>query len=393
MIVKKVVIDKADRLYQLAPELQSFIPFKKTTTKAQKTKLLDLASFNWPVSYPDNMSLTPDDLRPAKQESLRELRADLADWYQSRYGVRLNAKREVHLGFSTSQIQADVSSAFVDPGDIVFVPDLGIPLYRRATTVSGGQPVTYGISAKNKWKPEFERVNSRIGRVAQLLFLNSPHNPTGACLSHEDMANIVWIGSRENIAIVNDAAYSGMAEKPPVSLLSEKGGKKVGIEVGSFSYAFGIPRLPLGFAVGNREMISGLEQVHRLHAAAFPSYQIEWALKAVREYPNQAVRQLRSELADSMAEASRLTGILDLEKVGYETIPFLWVKLKRRRQSTTVVNQLYRRLRIQVLPGIAFGDSGEGYVRFSLTATGAQYGIASDRARERQRVLRLSRKQ
>ena len=154
--------------------------------------------------------------------------------------------------------------AFIDHGDITFVPGLGLPTYRRVVAACGGEPVAYSVMSKDNWKPNFERVGTRLGRVARVMFVNTPHNPTGAELDEKEMADLVWLASKENIMIINDAAYQNISERKSTSLLSITGGRKVGVEVGSFAYHFGLPSMPLSFVVGNPEIISGLKLSSRL---------------------------------------------------------------------------------------------------------------------------------
>ncbi|MBU8933833.1 MAG: aminotransferase class I/II-fold pyridoxal phosphate-dependent enzyme [candidate division Zixibacteria bacterium] len=392
MPVKKVLVDKADRLHQLPPDLLSFIPGLARSIRIKKTSTLDLATFQWPVPFETTSSLSADDLRPADESSLNDLREALAGWYSTYHGVRLNPSREIILGPGISGLLWQLALAFVDHGDIVFVPELGLPTYRRLATACGGQPVHYGISARNHWLPDFDRINSRLGRVARLLFLNTPHNPTGAELTEKELSDLIWIASRENLAIVNDTAYSTLSGRKPTSLLAVRGGKKVGVEVGSFAYTFGLPAIPLGFAVGNREMIAGLEQSRKLLPLSIPKYCVDMALAAVRKFPSEDLLQLRNNLTVANAEVVSLLGSLGLDKAGFETVPFVWAQIKRRRQSSSAAAQLFRRFRIQTVPGIAFGNAGEGFLRFSTTAPIDDYRLAQERVRRKQHLLRRDRK-
>ena len=389
MVPKKVVIEKADRLYQLPPEPESYLPERRRRSLVKKTEVLDLGTFRWPVGHDPEQQFTGDDLSPASGELIGALKEELANWYQNLFGVRLVVDKEIFIGGSSSTLIYNLSLGFVDHGDIVFVPEVGLPLYRRAALACGAEAVSYSVSARNNYLPDFERVNTRLGRVARLLFLNSPHNPTGAELNEKDLSSLIFQAGRDNIIVVNDIAYLTLAGRKPISLMSLTGGKRIGVEVGSFSYLFGLPRMPLGFVVGNRDVINGLRLATRLTPQVATRYQVNLALAAIQRYPSEALNGLRRNISATRAEAIKLLDLLDLEVAGYDTVPFVWGKIERRRQATYAASQLFRRGRILAIPGVAFGESGEGYLRFSLSQPAETFRKAAERVRKKPRVFKL----
>ncbi len=389
MIIKKAVIDKANRLYQLPPDIFSFAREKTRPARLKRIDLLDLARFNWPIEIEADKLPTKAQFAPAGKKKISELKEALADWLSERHSLKVNPAKEIHVGGGISSLIFATALAFVDNGDIVFVPELGLPLYKKVTTACGGEPVHYTVSQKNDWQPDFERINTRLGRVARLLFLNSPHNPTGASLSEKQFEDLVWMAARENIVVVNDAAYQSVSARPPASLLAASGGKKVGIEVYSFSYQFGLPAWPFGFAVGNRDVISGLELAANLLPSFIPDFFVDAAITAIHKFPNESLRQARDFMQRTAAEATKFLGMMSFEKSNYDTIPFLWAQITGRKHARTQASILYRRSRILSAPGTAFGDSGEGFLRFSLTASPDDYKTAHDRAKKKLNLLKV----
>ncbi len=389
MIIKKTIIDKANRLYQLPPDILSFTREKTRPTRIKKIDVLDLARFNWPISLPADLMVSGKQLVKANKSRIGLLKEGLAEWLSAHHGVKINPEKEIFVGGSISSIMFTLALAFIDNGDIVFVPELGLPLYKKVATACGGEPVHYAVSYKSEWQPDFERLNTRLGRVARLLFLNSPHNPTGAFLNDKAMENLIWIASRENIVIVNDAAYQSISPHKPTSLLSMDGGKKVGVEVYSFSYQFGLPPLPFGFVVGNRDVIAGLESASEMTPPFLPDFYIDLALTAMRQYPNESLKEVRDRIGRSEAEAIKLTDMLSLEKAGFDSTPFLWAKISGRKHARTQASVLYRRSRVLVAPGTAFGENGEGFLRFSLTATPEDYAAACERVKRKLNLLKM----
>ncbi|MEW6413281.1 MAG: aminotransferase class I/II-fold pyridoxal phosphate-dependent enzyme [Candidatus Zixiibacteriota bacterium] len=390
MIIKKAIIDKANRLYQLPLDIVSFTREKTRPTRIKKIDVLDLARFNWPVTLTAGLTLSEKQLFPADKSRISLLKEAVAEWISNEHGAKVNPGKEVFIGGGISSIMMTLALAFVDNGDIVFVPELGLPLYRKVTMACGGEPVHYTVSHKNNWQPDFERLSTRLGRVARLLFLNSPHNPTGASLDAKAMENLIWMASRENVVVVNDAAYQAISTHKPASLLAIEGGRKVGIEVYSFAYTFGLPAIPFGFAVGNRDVINGLESAGSLLPAFIPDFYIDLALTAIRQYPGDNLKNARDIIERSEAEAVKLADMLSLEKAGFDSTPFLWAKIAGRKHARTQASILYRRSRILVAPGTAFGENGDGFIRLSLTTPPEDYQTARERIKRKLNLLKVS---
>jgi len=283
------------------------------------------------------------------------------------------------VGGGITQLVNLLALAYVDSGDVAFVPSLGIPLYRAAVTACNGEPIGYSVSSKSDWKPQFDRVGTRLGTVARLLFINSPHNPTGVGLGEKEFSELVWLASRENILLVNDFAYGSVPSPSPVSLMSVSGGKKVGVEIGNLSYLLGLPRIPLGFVAGHSEVISGLKRVAELSRPHTPRYFVEMARAGLRRYPSEQLKEVKNRFSANAAAAARLIRAMELEPSGSQGVPFLWAKIGSRASSTTTARNLYRRHRLLVVPGSSFGENGEGFLRLSLTVGSEQYEAAAKR--------------
>ena len=383
MLKKKIVIDKANRLYQLPPDILSLVRAERRKKLLKRVDALDLASFSWPVEFEAGTTIDTTALRAASSERISLLKEALAEWLAAHHQIRLNPIKEIYVGGRVTNLLFNLALAFIEPGDIAFVPAVGIPTYRKVVAACGGESVSYGVSPRNDWVPDFERLGTTLGRVARLLFLNSPHNPTGAELSEKEMADLVWTASRENILLVNDAAYQAIPSRLPVSLLSIAGGKQVGVEVYSFSYLFGLPPLPIGFVAGNREVVASLQQAADLTPPYVPDYFVDMALHAIRKFPDENLRNMRNLFSETAAESGALLNKLSLEKAGTGTVPFVWAKIEGRSHSGHAARVLYRRSRILAAPGTAFGEGGQGFLRFSLTCGPEMYRDAAARIKRK----------
>jgi aspartate/methionine/tyrosine aminotransferase len=156
----------------------------------------------------------------------------------------------------------------------------------------------------------------------------------------------------------------------------------VGLEVGSFSYHFGLPALPFGFAVGNREAINGLKRIAPLTPAHTPAFYVDLALQAIRKYPGDGVQALRERVTRTSAAANDLLDLLVLERCGLPTIPYIWARITKRAPSTSLARTILRRYKVMVAPGFGFGENGEGFLRLSLLAGPEAYSRAVERVRK-----------
>ncbi len=381
-MIKKIVLDKADRLYHFPFDLEDFFPKRIRKSIDKRYPTIDLGRFRWPVIF-DLSAGEPDSSELADADDLLELKETLAAWFRSRFGLRIIARKEIHIGQGIRRILFDICQAFVEYGDLVLTPEPGLPFYRRQVIAAGGVPVSYQISEKTEYKPSAKQLSSNLGKTAKIIILNNPHNPTGKLLDGTDLTELVRIASRENIFIVNDAAYCSLSEEKYYSILALPGGVKVGLELFSFPYCFGLPYMPLGFAVGSQDVINGLDTIGKSLGLAIPKGWIRSALKAIREYPSKDLENVKKRIGQSRLEAEHLVEKYGWELVRHKSSPFAWVKIPGRRQSTNLAGTLLKRKGILALPGNAFGDSAEGYFRLSLTAPPEDFRAAGDRLEKR----------
>lgn len=387
MRIKRVLVDRATRLHQSPPDILSTLQSERRATLVRRADLIDLGSFTWPIMFDEEQTPRTDRLRQASGTDFERLKEAIVDWMARHHGVKLNNTKEIYIGGGLPNLMLSTCMAFLDPGDIAFVPELAIPMYRRVIIASGGEPISFTVSHKESWLPRFDRLQSRLGTVARLLLLNSPHNPTGVRLAEKQFAELIWLAARENIVIVNDASLQSLCGSQPISILAVEGGTKVGIELYSLSHLLGLPDLPFGFAVGNRDVIAGLYAISQTLPTHIPAYWVDLAVETFHKLPSRPLAEVRRLFEQSSAKAEKVLENLGLERVSQSDIPFIWAKITRRRSSLATARLLYRRGRVLVAPGSAFGVSGEGYLRFSLTAKPTDYQKAAGRLKTRMKLL------
>lgn len=376
-MIKKVVLDKADRMYHFPFDIEDFFPKRTLKTGEKKIRTIDLGHFNWLIE--NRIETNNGAFEMVSSEDYLKLKEAIADWFSREYGIMVNPRKEVYIGQGIHRIIFDICLSFVEYGDIVLCPEPGMPFYRRLVISSGGVPVIYPIYTRSDYKPSLSRLDTKLGKAAKLLILNNPNNPMGTLQDETEIDELVHLASKKNVFIINDAAYCSLAEEKFRPIRSIPGGSKVSLEVFSIPFTFGLPYIPLGFAIGPMDIINSLHTIGKTICSAVPKSWISDCVKAIIDYPLNELKDVRKKINQSRLEAERMAESAGWETIGGGSCPFMWVRIPERKQSATYAAALLRRKKILILPGTAFGETGDGYLRFSLTAPPENYKEAAER--------------
>ena len=304
--------------------------------------------------YPSNRGLTA-------------LRTAIARWTKKRFGVTLDPATEILPLIGSKEGIAHLPLAYVNPGDRVLVPDPCYPPYRTGTILAGGKPVSVPLRIENNFLPDLGRL-AKQAKGAKLLFLNYPNNPTAAVADLSFFRDLVRFAQKTGVPVCHDAAYSEVAFgsfRHP-SFLQVPGAKEVGIEFHSLSKSYNMTGWRIGWACGNKEMISALAKVKsNIDSGVFQAIQIA-GVRALQDSGVHLKRMTRiyQTRRDLMVEALRRTGWpVTPPKATF----YLWSPIPKGRKSKEVAAELLKKQAIVATPGVGFGDCGEGYIRFSLS--------------------------
>ncbi len=378
-MVRKLVLEKADRLYHLPPLLDDFLP-RKERKKMLGRDIIDLARFSWPTGPSGKSSDNPPP--HADEAQLSALAAKTAAWYKARYGGRINPAKEIFIGGSIRQILNLLALAYFNPGDVVLVPDPGVWHYRAGAVLASAETMPYGLSERNRFKPAMSSISVSIARTARAMVLNSPHNPTGAILNKDDLAEILYVAGRENLMLILDQAFDGFIDGDnPASLFSIPGGRKVAVELYSYAYNFGRPQPSCAFAVAQPAIIASLKRIAEVFSHRVDTGQWQSAMDACAD-SGARLDEMRNAFAKNRDMLDKLCDKLRLIPSSHRVGPFYWAKLPGRKQSRRFCRVLYMKAGILAVPGVAFGENGEGFIRFSLTAEPETYRKALDATRK-----------
>ncbi len=365
----------ARRIENLPPYLFVEITKKIAEKRARGEDVISFAIGDPDIPTPSHIidrlcqsAQDPANHRYPESDGLPELRQAIAEWYQQRFNVSLDPDKEVLPLIGAKEGIAHIALCFIDPEDIALVPDPAYPVYSIGTMFAGGKPYYLPLSAKNNFLPDFKSIPEDIAKRAKLLWINYPNNPTGAVADLEFFNRTVEFARRHDLAVCHDGPYSEIAFDgyQPVSFIQADGAKEVGVEFHSLSKSYNMTGWRIGMVVGNAVMIDALKRVKSNLDSGIPQAIQYAAIEALRGpqdciQEHNATYQRRRDLMVDM-----------LNDIGIEAKPpkaslYVWAKVPEGYNSVDFATDLLEQVGVVVTPGIGYGQSGEGYVRLSLT--------------------------
>ena len=297
-----------------------------------------------------------------------EFREAAAGFYRERFGVALDAASEVVPALGGKEAVGHIAFALLDPGDVCLSPDPGYPPYTSGPVFAGAQVHYLPLRAENGFLPDLESIPSEVLARANLLFLDYPNNPTGAVVEEGYFARAVELARVNDLVVVHDNAYSELCfdgYRAP-SFLETPGAKEVGVEIFSLSKGWNMTGWRSGLVAGNAEVVERYRQLKtNLDSGMFEAVQRATvvALTEAREFPREmsAVYERRRDL---VAEALAAIG-LHVEPP--KATPYFWVPVPEGQTSASFSELVLEQAGVVVSPGPAYGPSGEGFFRISLT--------------------------
>jgi len=317
-----------------------------------------------------------------EEKGMLAFRQAVARWYARRYGVEVDPATEVIALIGSKEGCHHFVLARVNPGEIVLMTDPGYPAYRASILIGGGEPYSVPIRAEDDYLPQFADIPTDVAKRASAMFLNYPNNPTGATATRRFLAELVDFARSYDIAVCYDNPYSEIVfdGERPLSFLSIPGAKDVGIELNSLSKPFNMTGWRLGMALGNRDLIAAISQVkENTDSGVFNA--IQYAGIVALEQCNDNIRHMLE-----IYQRRRRMVLETLTDLGIRFVPgrgtfYLWVPVPEGMTSIEFATLLFEKAHVVVAAGAAYGQHGEGYVRFSLTVGDERLAEAMERIR------------
>ncbi len=365
----------AQRVRQLPPYL--FVGISRAIAE-KRAKGIDVISFG--IGDPDIP--TPDVVldalergahKPAnhrypESEGLPEFRKAVCDFYQRRFGVKLDPATQAINLIGAKEGIGHAALCFLDPGDVALVPDPGYPVYNIGTMFAGGLTHYVPLKEKNGFLMDFADIPTDVARNAKVLWLNYPNNPTGAVASLPFFEEAVRYCREFDLYLLHDACYTEVTFDGYVapSALQAPGAMDLCMEFHSLSKTANMTGWRVGMAVGNPEMVNALMRLKSNLDSGLAQAVQEMGIAALELPPvwlaanNAVYRRRRDRVVAGLRE-------IGLDAVAPKAGLYIWTKVPPGYDSAGFAKLLLDERDIVVTPGRGYGPAGEGYVRLSLT--------------------------
>ena len=382
-------------MFKISKKLQSLLPYlfleidkAKRKARAEGRDIIDLG-----IGDPDQptpkyiidklyqAAIDSANHRYALDQGMPVLRQAIADWYKSRFSVKLDPQTEILPLIGSKEGIAHLPLAFLNTGDYSLVPDPCYPPYVGGTILAGGKPYSLPLLESNAFLPELKKIPLNIRRKAKLIYINYPNNPTAATAEKSFYKNVVEFARKNQIIVVSDLAYSEMAFDGyrPGSFLEVDGAKEGTIEFHSLSKTYNMTGWRVGWACGNAKLIAALAKVKsNIDSGIFSAIQL--AGVAALTGPKEQIKQmcnLYQERRDMLIDGLNSLGWrIQVPKATF----YAWISIPKRIDSIKFSQFILEKANIVVTPGVGFGKFGQGYIRMALTV---------DKERIKEAVARL----
>jgi len=385
---------QSNRVAQIPPYMFAELNRKKAAMIQAGVDVIDLGIGDPDLPTPEHIVeklieevRRPENLKYPSFQGCAEFRQAVADFYKRQFQVQLDPETEVLALIGSKEGIAHLIPTLIDPGDVVLLPDPCYPPYRMATYLANGQFYNMPLTRENNFQPEFDAIPEEIVRRAKLMFLNYPGNPTTATVELEFFQRAVAFGREHQIPIAHDSAYNMVTfdgYKAP-SILQAEGAKEVAVEFGSLSKTYNMTGWRIGYVVGNREIIKALS-VYKSNTDTGVFTPIQKAAAFALNSDQSCIarhNRIYRERMSAMLEGLRSIGIhVDPPRGSF----FIWAPVPPGYTSSEFTASVLEQTGVIVTPGSAFGPSGEGYFRVSLSVPSDRLYEAAERIRQKLKI-------
>lgn len=296
---------------------------------------------------------------------LLELRQEISNYLSRRFSLNYDASEIVVTVGGSEAI--DISfRAMLDPGDEVIIPEPCFVSYLPCVKMAGGVPVRLPLEEKDQFKLTKEKLLSAITDKTKVLVLPFPNNPTGAIMTEDELKEIAEVIEEKDLFVLSDEIYSELSyQGQHVSIASLPGMKERTVVINGFSKSFAMTGWRLGYAAGPRVIVGQLVKIHQFLIMSAPTTSQYAAIEALRNGDDDVARMRESynERRRFLLKEFEAMGIPCFEPMGaFYVFPNI---SKFGMTSEEFATKLLQEQHVAVVPGTAFGECGEGFLRIS----------------------------
>jgi len=303
-------------------------------------------------------------------QGLLELREAIAGDIEGNYGVRYDPRSEILITVGVSEGLDLAMRALLAPGDEVLIPEPSYVSYAPCTVLAGGRPVFIKTGVENGFQVTAEMVEAAVTPRTRVLLLCYPNNPTGAVLERATVQAIAEVARARDLIVFSDEIYDKLTyEGDHVCFSSLPGMKERTVLLNGFSKAYAMTGWRVGYAAGNPDFIAAMTKIHQYTMLCAPITAQTAAVEALRNGRPEMRRMVEqyNRRRHLVLRSFRETGLPCFEPRGaFYAFPDITVT---GLSSEEFAGQLLKEEQVAVVPGNAFGEQGEGYVRCAYAAS------------------------
>ena len=314
---------------------------------------------------------------------LKELKEEISAYLHRKYDLSYDPAGEIFVTVGGSEAIDVALRAMLDPGDEVLIPQPSYVSYEPCTILANGTPVIIDLKEENEFRLTARELEEAITDRTKILVLPFPNNPTGAIMERQDLEAIAEVIIQHDIFVLTDEIYSELSYKNEhVSIASLPGLKERTIYINGFSKAFAMTGWRLGYACGPKEIIAQMLKIHQFAIMCAPTTSQYAAVEALRSCDAE-VAEMKEEY--NGRRRYLVKRFADMGVKCFEPFGAFYIFPSIRQFGLTsdeFATQLLHRKKVAVVPGTAFGKSGEGFIRISYAYSLEQLKLALDRIEE-----------
>lgn len=337
----------------------------------------------WSVRDAGIRSLELGRTKYTANSGLKELRGEICNYLQRRFDLHYKEENILVTVGGSEAIDLTIR-AVVQPGDEVIIPEPCFVCYEPITQLTGGVPVHIATRAEDQFRLTADQLRAAITPRTKLLIFPYPNNPTGAVMSAAEMEEIAAVLRETNVLVLSDEIYSELTYDLDrhVSIASLPGMAERTIVVNGFSKSYAMTGWRLGYAAGPAPLVKVMTKIHQSCIMSAPTTSQYAAITALRQCDDQ-IEMMRDEYNRRrryVVKALNDMGLTCFEPRGaFYVFPSIQIS---GLTSSEFCEQLLREKEVAIIPGSAFGASGEGYARISYAYSVDHLQTAMKRIRE-----------
>jgi aminotransferase len=321
----------------------------------------------WQIRSAGIRALESGKTRYTSNRGLEEFRAEISRYVKRKYNLAYSPEKEILVTVGGSEAIDAAIRAITNPGDEIIIPQPSYVCYEPMTRLAGGVPVILDMKAENEFKLTKKELLESITEKTKALILPYPSNPTGAIMERRDLEEIAEVLSDKNIIVISDEIYAELTfgEAKHVSIAEIPGMRERTIVINGFSKAFSMTGWRLGYALGPADLISQITKIHQYAIMCAPTVSQHAAIEALRAC-DEDVERMHDEY-----DARRKIIVKGFSELGLECREpkgafYAFPSIKSTGlTSEEFCEKLLFSKKVALVPGTAFGNSGEGFVRAS----------------------------